>query len=67
MAGKVGSAAGIRTTEPNNLPSGYAKRGPYQAIHVGAAAPNIPDALIEQLARPGRMFIPVEDPSGDGQ
>ncbi len=33
--------------------------GPYDAIHVGAAAPTIPEALVEQLASPGRMFIPV--------
>jgi len=38
---------------------GYASSGPYDAIHVGAAAPNLPQELIEQLARPGRMFIPV--------
>lgn len=29
----------------------------YQAIHVGAAAPEIPSALLSQLASPGRMFI----------
>jgi len=33
--------------------------GPYDAIHVGAAAPTVPQALIDQLASPGRMFIPV--------
>lgn len=33
--------------------------GPYDAIHVGAAAPTMPQALIDQLASPGRMFIPV--------
>lgn len=33
--------------------------GPYDAIHVGAAAPTMPAALVEQLACPGRMFIPV--------
>ena len=33
--------------------------GPYDAIHVGAAAATVPSALIEQLASPGRMFIPV--------
>jgi protein-L-isoaspartate O-methyltransferase len=33
--------------------------GPYDAIHVGAAAPSLPPALIEQLSKPGRMFIPV--------
>ena len=28
-------------------------------IHVGAAAETIPDALLDQLARGGRMIIPV--------
>ena len=39
--------------------SGYAQKGPYDAIHVGAAARAIPPALVEQLASPGRMIIPV--------
>ncbi|KAJ7216503.1 protein-L-isoaspartate O-methyltransferase [Mycena pura] len=38
---------------------GYPSGGPYDAIHVGAAAPTIPEPLISQLAAPGRMFIPV--------
>ncbi|KAJ7792241.1 protein-L-isoaspartate O-methyltransferase [Mycena olivaceomarginata] len=38
---------------------GKVSSGPYDAIHVGAAAPTIPEPLISQLARPGRMFIPV--------
>ncbi|TFK48978.1 Pcmt1-prov protein [Heliocybe sulcata] len=38
---------------------GMPNEGPYDAIHVGAAAPTMPQPLIEQLARPGRMFIPV--------
>jgi len=38
---------------------GYPNDGPYDAIHVGAASPTIPEPLISQLARPGRMFIPV--------
>jgi protein-L-isoaspartate(D-aspartate) O-methyltransferase len=38
---------------------GYAQKGPYDAIHVGAAARTIPPALVEQLASPGRMIIPV--------
>ncbi|KAF9269574.1 protein-L-isoaspartate O-methyltransferase [Marasmius fiardii PR-910] len=38
---------------------GYANEGPYDAIHVGAAAPTIPPALVDQLASPGRLFIPV--------
>lgn len=28
---------------------GFAELGPYNAIHVGAAAPHLPQALIEQL------------------
>ncbi|OLL22503.1 Protein-L-isoaspartate O-methyltransferase [Neolecta irregularis DAH-3] len=38
---------------------GYQAEAPYDAIHVGAAAPVIPKALIEQLKTPGKMFIPV--------
>lgn len=38
---------------------GLPEDGPYDAIHVGAAAPMLPAPLVEQLARPGRMFIPV--------
>ncbi|KAG8907133.1 hypothetical protein FRB99_005241 [Tulasnella sp. 403] len=40
---------------------GYPPGAPYNAIHVGAAAPTLPQELIDQLAKPGRMFIPVED------
>lgn len=42
-------------------PLGYAPGAPYNAIHVGAAAPTMPQELIDQLASPGRLFIPVED------
>lgn len=38
---------------------GYPQDAPYDAIHVGAAAPTLPDALVAQLKSPGRMFIPV--------
>ncbi|WOO85844.1 Protein-L-isoaspartate(D-aspartate) O-methyltransferase [Vanrija pseudolonga] len=38
---------------------GDGRAAPYAAIHVGAAAPAIPEALVAQLASPGRMFIPV--------
>ncbi|ESZ96698.1 protein-L-isoaspartate O-methyltransferase [Sclerotinia borealis F-4128] len=39
----------------------------WDAIHVGAAAKEIHEALIEQLRCPGRMFIPVQDSRGSGQ
>lgn len=38
---------------------GYKNGGPYDCIHVGAAASETPQALIDQLKRPGRIFIPV--------
>ncbi|XP_035822622.1 protein-L-isoaspartate O-methyltransferase isoform X1 [Zea mays] len=38
---------------------GWPELAPYEAIHVGAAAPQIPEALIEQLKPGGRMVIPV--------
>lgn len=45
---------------------GYAAAGPYDAIHVGAAALELHKELIDQLKSPGRMFIPVEDRGGWG-
>ena len=45
---------------------GYISEAPYNAIHVGAAAPTMPQSLIDQLASPGRLFIPVEDGEFDG-
>lgn len=38
---------------------GYPELAPYDAISVAAAAPEVPPALLEQLADPGRMVIPV--------
>lgn len=35
-----------------------------QAIHVGAAAPSLPPALVAQLAAPGRIFIPLGPADG---
>ncbi|KAK2812156.1 hypothetical protein FQN50_001513 [Emmonsiellopsis sp. PD_5] len=43
---------------------GYAEGGPYDAIHVGAAAATFHPQLIEQLKAPGRMFIPVDAAEG---
>lgn len=38
---------------------GWREEGPYDAIHVGAAAVEAHQQLIDQLKAPGRMFIPV--------
>ena len=38
---------------------GIKKYAPFKVIHVGAAAETIPEDLIEQLDKNGRMFIPV--------
>lgn len=38
---------------------GYPEAMPYDAISVAAAAPEVPHALLQQLADPGRLVIPV--------
>ncbi|CZR57446.1 related to protein-L-isoaspartate(D-aspartate) O-methyltransferase [Phialocephala subalpina] len=45
---------------------GEEKEG-WDAIHVGAAAVELHQELIDQLRSPGRIFIPVEDERGGGQ
>jgi protein-L-isoaspartate(D-aspartate) O-methyltransferase len=39
--------------------AGYPPLAPYDAISVAAGAPEIPPSLLEQLADPSRLVIPV--------
>ncbi|KAH8268117.1 hypothetical protein KR026_000148 [Drosophila bipectinata] len=45
---------------------GFPTSAPYNAIHVGAAAPDTPTELINQLANGGRLIVPV-GPDGGSQ
>lgn len=40
---------------------GYPEAAPYDAISVAAGAPDVPQSLLDQLADPGRLAIPVGD------
>lgn len=44
--------------------SGFAEDAPYDKIIVSAAAPQLPQALIDQLAEGGRMIVPVGGEDG---
>lgn len=43
---------------------GWPEHAPYDRILVGAAAPEVPEALLDQLASEGRMLIPIGDAQG---
>ncbi len=50
---------------PGDGARGWPERAPFDAILVTAAAPEVPEALLEQLAPGGRLVIPVGN--GDRQ
>jgi protein-L-isoaspartate(D-aspartate) O-methyltransferase len=57
LAGVGAPWASIHEAEPGML--GDPQHGPWDRILVSAAAPNLPQALVDQLADPGRLVMPV--------
>ena len=47
--------------------AGMEKAAPFDSIILAAAAPELPQALLRQLAPGGRMILPLRDPGADAQ
>jgi protein-L-isoaspartate(D-aspartate) O-methyltransferase len=47
--------------------AGMEKAAPFDSIILAAAAPRMPQALLPQLARGGRMILPLRDRGADAQ
>jgi protein-L-isoaspartate(D-aspartate) O-methyltransferase len=57
---KIGRGGNI-TVVCGDGSQGYPELAPYDGISVAAAAPDVPEGLLEQLAEGGRLVIPVGD------
>jgi protein-L-isoaspartate(D-aspartate) O-methyltransferase len=60
-AGQLLSAMGYQNVRviTGDGSAGFAECAPYDKIIVSAAAPQLPQALVDQLANGGRMIVPV--------
>jgi len=47
--------------------AGLEKAAPFDSIILAAAAPRMPQALLPQLARGGRMILPLREPGAEAQ
>ncbi|KAK3281836.1 hypothetical protein CYMTET_10397 [Cymbomonas tetramitiformis] len=52
-------SSGVLTFVEGDGRKGFPAQAPYDCIHVGAASPDKPKELIEQLAPGGRLVVPV--------
>lgn len=66
------AATALETARLNNVhlrigdgSAGWPEAAPFDAVIVTAAARRVPPALLDQLASPGRMVVPVGEPGGD--
>ena len=57
---KIGRGGNI-TVVSGDGSQGYPDLAPYDGISVAAAAPDVPERLLDQLAEGGRLVIPVGD------
>jgi len=47
--------------------AGWPEEAPFERILITAAAPALPEGVIEQLAPAGRLVVPLDDPAGPAQ
>ncbi|MBV8613424.1 MAG: protein-L-isoaspartate(D-aspartate) O-methyltransferase [Acetobacteraceae bacterium] len=67
QAGEALARAGLRNValRVGDGAAGWPEAAPFDAIIVTAAAAGVPPALLDQLASPGRMVVPVGPPGAE--